>query len=48
VYCFKRKAEFYARKTGEKPERLVIVTPYVEERAIEASKKLGIEVYTKV
>jgi len=48
VYCFKRKAEFYAKRTGEKPERLVIVTPYAEERAIEASKELGIEVYTKV
>ncbi|WP_460025041.1 PD-(D/E)XK nuclease family protein [Infirmifilum sp. SLHALR2] len=48
VYCFKRKAEFYAKKTGEKPERLVMITPYAEERAVEASKKLGIEVYTKV
>jgi len=48
VYQFKRKAELYAEKTGRKPERLLIVTPFIEEKAIEASKKLGIEVYTKI
>jgi len=36
------------KKTGNKPEKLMVVTPYIEEKAIEASKKLGIEVYTKV
>jgi len=48
IYEFKRKAELYAEKTGNKPEKLMVVTPYIEEKAIEASKKLGIEVYTKV
>lgn len=48
VYQFKRKAELYAEKTGRKPERLLIVTPFIEEKAIEASKKLSIEVYTKI
>jgi len=48
VYEFKRKAELYVEKTGNKPEKLMIVTPYMEEKAIEASRKLGIEVYTKV
>ncbi len=48
VNTFRRKAELYAEKTGKKPDRLVIVTPYVEDRALKASKELGIEVYTKV
>jgi len=48
IYHFKRKAEFYVKKTGNKPEKLMVVTLYIEEKAIEASKKLGIEVYTKV
>ncbi|PUA31366.1 MAG: hypothetical protein B9J98_06745 [Candidatus Terraquivivens tikiterensis] len=48
VYQFKRKAELYVEKTGEKPERLIVVTPYAEEEAIEASKKLGVEMYTKI
>ncbi|MEM0443993.1 MAG: DUF3782 domain-containing protein [Candidatus Caldarchaeum sp.] len=45
---FRRKAEFYGLKTGKTAERKVIVTPYVEEEALEAAKQLEIEVYTKV
>ena len=45
---FRRKAEFYGLKTGKTAERKVIVTPYVEEEALEAAKQLEIEVYTRV
>jgi len=48
IYQFKRKANLYEEKTGRKPDRLIGVTPYIDEKAIEASKRLGIEVYTKV
>ena len=48
VFQFKRKAELYQEKTRRKPDRLLIVAPYIDEKAIEASKQLGIEVYTKV
>jgi hypothetical protein len=48
VYTFKRKVEFYKIVEGKKPSRLLIVTPYVEEKALEAATNLGIEVYTKV
>jgi hypothetical protein len=48
VFQFKRKAELYQRKTGRKPDRLLIVTPYADEKALEASKMLGIEVYTNI
>lgn len=48
VYEFKRKSILYEKKTGKKPSRLLLVTPYADDKAIEASKKLGIEAYTKV
>ena len=48
IYQFKRKADLYEEKTGRKPDRLIAVTPYIDEKAMEASKQLGIEVYTKV
>jgi len=47
VYTFKRKAELYREKTGKVPDRLIIVTPYANEKALEAAVKLGIEIYTK-
>ena len=48
VYLFKKKAEFYEETEGKKPSRLVIVTPYAEEGALEAAKHLSIEIYTKI
>ena len=48
IYEFKRKAELYEKVTGKRPDRLLIVTPYAEQKAIEAAKRHGVEVYTKV
>ena len=48
ILQFKRKAELYEEKTGRKPDRLLIVTPYIDEEALKASRRLGVEVYTKV
>jgi len=48
VYTFKRKAELYKEKTGREPDRLIIVTPFAEEKAFEAAAKLGVEIYTDV
>jgi len=48
IYEFKRKAELYKKKTDRKPDRLLIVTPYIEEKALEAAKKHKIEIYTKI
>ncbi len=45
VLELKRISELYERVTGVKP-RLVIVTPYARDRAIELAKLLNIEVYT--
>lgn len=48
VALFKRKIDFYISKTGEKVDRLLIVTPHADEDAIKASKEFGFEIYTKV
>jgi hypothetical protein len=48
VFIFKKRSELYWEKTGAKPERLLIVTPYIDEEAVEALQKLGIEVYTRI
>jgi hypothetical protein len=47
VAALLRKAQLYERKTGIKPDRLIMVTPYADEDAIEAAKEVGVEVYTK-
>jgi hypothetical protein len=48
VSLFKRKVDFYEKETGKKVARKIMVTPYAEEKAIEAAKSLGVEIYTKV
>jgi len=48
VYTFKRKAELYEKLEGRKPSKLLLVTPYAEEKALEAAKHLKIEIYTKI
>jgi hypothetical protein len=48
VLQFRRKAELYERVTGRRPDRLIIITPYIDEKALEAARRLGVETYTKV
>jgi len=48
VAGFKRKAELYAEKEGRRPDWLIIVTPYVDEKAVRLAARLGVELYTEV
>ena len=48
VATFRRKAEVYARKTGRAPDRLLMITPFVDERALAMAARLGIIIYTEV
>jgi hypothetical protein len=48
IGTFKRKAALYTEKTGKQPDKLVVITPYIDDTAQKAAKELGIEVYTKV
>ena len=44
---FSRVGRLYEMVTGIKP-RLVMVTPFIDDRGLEAARTLGIEVYTSV
>ena len=44
---FSRVGKLYETVTGIKP-RLVMVTPFIDDRGLEAARTLGIEVYTDV
>jgi hypothetical protein len=46
--AFLRKAKLYEKKTGIKPDRLIMVTPYADEDAIAAAKEVNVEIYTKI
>jgi hypothetical protein len=46
VYQFKRKAEFYENKHQRKAERLLVISPMIDDRARGVADKLAIEVYT--
>ena len=48
ISLFKRKAAFYERRCGRVPDRLVVVTPYADQDAVELAAALGIEVHTRV
>jgi len=48
VAAFLRKAQLYEKKTGIRPDRLIKVTPYAEDAAVEAAKEVGVEVYTRL
>jgi hypothetical protein len=44
---FLRKAQLFEKTTGKKPAKLIFVSPFVDEKAMDACKTLGIQVYTK-
>jgi hypothetical protein len=46
MYTFERKAAFYEKRHGRKAARKLVISPIVDERALEAARGLGIEVYT--
>jgi hypothetical protein len=45
VILFARKADFYGEATGRAIQRRLIISPFVEPRAVEAARRLGIEVH---
>jgi hypothetical protein len=48
VAAFLRKAKLYEKKTGIKPDTLIMVTPYAEDAAIKAAREVGVEIFTRV
>ncbi len=39
VSAFKRKVNLYMEVAGRKPDRLILITPYADERAKEACRE---------
>jgi len=48
VSTFKRKSEFYEKKTGKTHSKPILVTHYADQNAIELAKKLNVELHAKV
>ena len=46
VYAFERKVRFYEKRQNRQANRLLIISPMVDEKAEQVAKKLGIEVYS--
>jgi hypothetical protein len=46
IYIFERKARFYEKRHNRKANRLIIISPMVDPRAMKVAKRLGIEVYS--
>lgn len=46
MYQFEKKARFYEKLHNLKADRLIVVSPMVDPKALEVAQKLGIEIYT--
>ncbi|EIC23156.1 PD-(D/E)XK nuclease family protein [Thiorhodovibrio frisius] len=45
IYSFERKARFYERRHDRQANRLIVISPMIDSRAIDVAKRLGIETY---
>ncbi|MGC9192101.1 MAG: PD-(D/E)XK nuclease family protein, partial [Conexivisphaera sp.] len=48
VAALLRKADLYSRVTGRRPDRVVMISPYVEPDAARMGAQRGVEVYSGV
>jgi hypothetical protein len=46
IYVFERKARWYEERHQRKADRLVVISPMVDARAMDAARKLGVTVYS--
>ncbi|MCS7212840.1 MAG: DUF3782 domain-containing protein [Candidatus Calescibacterium sp.] len=46
VSALKRKIDFYENKEGKKVDRVIIISPMVDKKALELAKEFGFKVYT--
>lgn len=45
MYIFERKARFYERRHQRKANRLIVISPMIDPRAVPVAERLGIETY---
>ncbi|WP_295580012.1 DUF3782 domain-containing protein, partial [uncultured Lamprocystis sp.] len=46
MYIFERKARFYERHHHRKADRLIVISPMIDPRAVPVAQALGIETYS--
>jgi hypothetical protein len=46
MYSFERKARFYEKRHGRKANRLIVISPMIDDRARKVGETLGIEMYS--
>ncbi len=46
MYIFERKARFYERRHNRKADRLMVISPMIDNRAMDVAKTLQIECYS--
>ena len=45
MYIFERKARFYERRHQRQAQRLIVISPMIDARALKVAERLGIETY---
>ncbi|MCR4293289.1 MAG: DUF3782 domain-containing protein, partial [Candidatus Kuenenia sp.] len=48
MYIFQKKADFYQKKHNRKAQRLIVISPMADKKAMEFAKDAGILVYSYV
>ena len=46
MYIFERKARFYERRHGRQANRLIVISPMIEPKALKVAEQLGIETFS--
>ncbi len=46
MHIFERKARFYEKKHGQKADRLMVISPMIDPRAMQVANALNIETYS--
>lgn len=46
MYLNERKVRFYERSHDRKADRMIVISPMIDEKARQAVKELGIETYS--
>lgn len=46
MYAFEHKARFYEKRHNLKADRLIVISPTVDNKARQVAERLGIEVYS--
>jgi hypothetical protein len=48
MHIFHKKAEFYQKKHNRKAQRLMVISPMIDKKALELARDLGIQTYSYV